>query len=223
MSSFLLTQATGTCFGGFVVIDPGHSPQIGGATSCSGRPEYAYNVALTKTIVSYLSSQKIPAVVTHKEDEDISLSKRAQLATGCRLLISIHHDSVQPQFISPLGLYPCSNKASGYSIFVSSKNKNYSQSLHYAKKLGMLLRTKGFKPSQHHGEKIVGESKTLIDSENGVYLFDDLVVLKNTRAPAILLEAAVIVHPQDEKIAQSSLYKLNISAAIAEMLFGSPW
>jgi hypothetical protein len=34
------------------------------------------------------------------------------------------------------------------------------------------------KPSRHHGEAIAGENRRLIDPENGIYQFDDLVVLK---------------------------------------------
>jgi N-acetylmuramoyl-L-alanine amidase len=57
----------------------------------------------------------------------------------------------------------------------------------------------------------------LIDPEKGIYLFDDLVVLKNADAPAVLLEAAVIVHPKDEKKASSTQYRNIISEAVMDM------
>lgn len=213
----LISQATGAHSGGFI-IDPGHSPKSKGATSCTGKSEHLYNEILSQYISTYLSNQHIPVTQTRTPHEELSLKDRALSADGKTLFLSIHHDSVQTQFITWKNHLPTSSKAEGYSIFISSKNKYYEKSLKYARALGVALRSKGLKSSKHHGEKIAGENRQLLDPENGIYLFDDLVVLKNSNAPAILFESAVIVNPLDESRAISEQYKLQIAEAICEMI-----
>ena len=217
--TFLLIslQATGAYSGGFV-IDPGHSLKSPGAISCTGKSEYLYNDSLAQYVLSYLLKQHTSVSLTRKANEELSLINRASAAAGKRLFLSIHHDSVQPLFITWKNHRPTSTKAEGYSIFVSSKNRYYGQSLKYAHRLGAALRSRGLSPSKHHGEKISGENRQLLDSENGIYLFDDLVVLKNADAPSVLFEAAVIVNPQDEARAASEQYKLQIAEAVLEMI-----
>jgi hypothetical protein len=48
----------------------------------------------------------------------------------------------------------------------------------------------GFAPTLHH---VARDSRTIINNERGIYAFDDLVVLKTARMPAVLLECGVIV------------------------------
>jgi N-acetylmuramoyl-L-alanine amidase len=201
------------------ILDPGHSPASPGATSCSGISEYLYNENLAETVASLLRKRRLNVTTTRKNNENIPLLNRAAAAKEKRLFLSIHHDSVQPQFIvRDARKRPCSSKAHGYSIFISRKNKHYTQSLSYATSLGTALLTKGLTPTLHHAEKIPGENRELLDSRLGIYLFDDLVVLKNSDAPAVLFEAAVIVHPKDEVRASSKTYRMKIAEAILEMV-----
>jgi N-acetylmuramoyl-L-alanine amidase len=216
-TSFVMLHAAGAD-SGCVIIDPGHSPKAPGATSCTGKPEYLYNAALAEAVAANLSAYHIPVAVTRRAQEELSLSNRARSASGKCLFLSIHHDSVQPQFITWENSRPISTKAEGYSIFISRKNRYYAQSLNYARKLGVALRSRGLRPSLHHAEKIAGENRQLLDPELGIYRYDDLVVLKKAEAPAILLEAAVLVHPQDEERAASAAYQRQIADAVADMM-----
>lgn len=217
---FIAQTAGANSFG--LIIDPGHSFNKPGAISCSGKPEYIYNVELSEVVLDKLLTNKIPAMLTHKTAEEISLNERSKVAKGNDLLLSVHHDSVQPQFITWNNQTPCSAKAKGYSIFISQKNKYYSKSLSYAQRLGIALIKRGYKPSTHHSEKIKGENRQLLDSTLGIYLYDDLVVLKKSDAPAILLEAAVIVNPQDDLNAKTISYKRGIAEAVVEMMKNDP-
>jgi len=201
------------------VLDPGHSPASPGATSCTGKSEYLYNENLAEAVVSLLKKRGINVKTTRRKNENIPLLKRAGAAKGKKLILSLHHDSVQPQFIvRDVKKRPRTSKAHGYSIFISKKNKYYSQSLSYATSLGTALLKKGLTPTFHHAEKIPGENRQLLDSRRGIYLYDDLVVLKNSDAPAILLEAAVIVNPKDEVKASSKKFLDKIAEAIEEMI-----
>jgi N-acetylmuramoyl-L-alanine amidase len=48
-----------------------------------------------------------------------------------------------------------------------------------------------------------------------VYRYEDLVVLRNTRAPAVLLEAGVIVNRDEEALLSSASYQALVSEAVA--------
>ncbi len=216
---FIVIHATGAAASG-VLIDPGHSPKSQGAISCNGKPEYLYNAALAKNISVYLINKQIPVTLTHAENEEVALRERTQKSSDHNLLLSLHHDSVQPQFLYKQSRKHgyCSNKAKGFSIFVSRKNPYFEKSAHYAKSLGIALIKKGLSPTLHHTEPIAGENRELLVKDYGIYVFDDLMVLKNAKSPAVLLEAAVIVHPDDNSLAETDGYRLIIAEAIYEML-----
>jgi N-acetylmuramoyl-L-alanine amidase len=167
------------------------------------------------TIVEYLGALEIHVDVTRSPDGEISLEERAKNSAGKKLFISIHHDSAQQQFIQYVNGNPCSNKAEGFSIFVSSKNAFFQESLAIARVLGQSLRNSGLNPSRHHGEKIQGEDRQLLDEKLGIYLFDDLIVLKKAQSPALLLEAGVIISPVDDVRIKTKVYQLKIAEAIA--------
>ena len=201
-----------------LLIDAGHSPKSPGATSCTGKSEYIYNSALSECIFSYLKERGRTVFMTRQVGDEISLIDRASMSRKAALFLSIHHDSVQPQFIRWTNKRPSSTKAAGYSIFVSKKNRDYKKSLIFARRLGVALQKRGLMPSQHHGEKIVGENRQIIDSKLGIYHHDDLIVLKHAEVPSVLLEAAVIVNPKDEVKASSKSYQRSVAEAVEMML-----
>jgi len=201
-----------------IVLDPGHSKSRPGAKSCSGGYEYAYNNDLTRTVVEYLAAQGIFVDMTRKPGGEISLVARAKMSSGKKLFISLHHDSVQQQFIQYVNGNPCSEKAEGFSIFISGKKSFFQESLTISRVLGESLKDSGLHPSQHHGENIPGENRTLLDKHCGIYLCDDLIVLKDAQSPALLLEAGVIVNPVDDARVTTKAYQLKIAEAIAKAI-----
>lgn len=203
-----------------IIIDPGHSERSPGTIGCSGTKEYIYNGILAENVRKKLSVNGITVFVTTDKMKSCSLKDRAAFAKGHDLLISIHHDSVQPQFVRYNAQTKgwCSNKARGFSLFVSSKNQDYEQSLKYATRLANALIKRGLRPTLHHAEPIVGENRILLSKELGIYKYDDLIVMKEAKSPAILLEAAVIVNPDDEKMAITPEYRNLIADAILEAI-----
>ena len=139
-----------------------------------------------------------------KRGEDIRLRDRArrisQLTRG--ILVSIHHDSVQEQFLQRKHTSRLPGRVSyyarGHSLFIKTFGSAYSKSLDVARAIGEQLSSTGLTPSQHHGEKIAGESRRIVDGRLGIYEFNSLAVLKASHVPAVLLEVAVIVNPLDE-------------------------
>jgi hypothetical protein len=53
------------------------------------------------------------------------LLERAGLTDGGALLLSLHHDSVQSQFLTMKKGRPCSDKAEGFSIFDTVISQNH--------------------------------------------------------------------------------------------------
>ncbi|MCX5835904.1 MAG: N-acetylmuramoyl-L-alanine amidase, partial [Deltaproteobacteria bacterium] len=151
---------------------------------------------------------------------DISLRKRVEIANArnAHLFISIHHDSVQrfylSSWVSKGGKYFYCDKYAGFSIFYSEKNAKPRESLSFAKMLGNEMLKGGFNPSLHHSEKIKGENRELIDHDRGIYRFDELQILKQTKMPAILFECGIIVNRDEENKLKDPIYQGKIVSAI---------
>jgi N-acetylmuramoyl-L-alanine amidase len=191
-----------------VAIDTGHSLVRGGAFSARGVPEYSYNRKIAELLLSGLVREGFnKAVLINPDGSDMGFEKRIKAARHNRadLIISIHHDSVQPHYLSTWqydgrNLSYC-DRYKGFSIFYSGLNTRSKESLYFAELLGDQLLDRGFSPSLHHAEKIEGENRPLIDEGRGIYRFDQLAILKGT-LPAILLECGIIVN-RDEEVALS--------------------
>ena len=77
------------------------------------------------------------------------------------------------------------------------------------------MRHAGFSPSLYHADRIPGEFKPFADKANGVHYYDNLIVLKRARTPAVLLEAGVIVNRNEELEMQSESVRKRIAEAVA--------
>ncbi|WP_299438699.1 N-acetylmuramoyl-L-alanine amidase [uncultured Rhodospira sp.] len=188
-----------------VALDIGHTPSSSGATSARGRPEHAFNVDLARRVLAHMHAaglDKAALIAEPDAEPDLWDRPRRAAALGAHVLLSIHHDSVQPRYLEhgTLEGRPArfSRHAAGYSLFVSGKNLFFEQSLAVARAIGGALGEWGLSPTLHHAEPIAGENRPLLDRDLGIYDFADLVVLKAAAMPAVLIEAGVIVHPEEE-------------------------
>jgi N-acetylmuramoyl-L-alanine amidase len=205
-----------------VAIDIGHSPGETGTLSARNRAEYDFNRKMALEVFRKLKKNpRFRVFIINPEGKKISLEIRTQMinAAAPDLLISIHHDSVQPIYLSQWtwkgapALF-C-DKYRGYSIFTSDKNVKWDQSRSFAITLGNEMRKSGFMPSAHHSEPISGEGKKFIDESAGVYRFDELAVLKNAKCPAVLLECGIIRNRSEETLLRNRAYRQRIAGAIA--------
>ncbi|OZI35114.1 cell wall hydrolase [Bordetella genomosp. 10] len=179
----------------YIVVDTGHTPQHPGATGASGRVEYQYNLDLSGAVAHDLMALDDRVKRVSVNGKEIALAERTAQAPDADFFISIHHDSM-PQAWIDAGRQ---REFAGYSIFVSRLNPHYDQSLRCAQAIGEHLLAAGEKPSLYHATPIPGENRPLIDKRLGIHRFDDLVVLKTATMPAVLVEAGVIVNPDEEK------------------------
>ena len=162
-------------------------------------------------------------VVINAEGKEIGLRARTEAAASMQadMLLSFHHDSVQPQYLRETVLpggklgYHSPARFSGFSLFVAEAE---GPSRQLAEALGGALLKAGFRPTLHHAEEIPGENRQLLDPDRGVYRFPELVVLNTATQPTVLVECGVIVNPDDEAQIGSADYRRRFAAAIAEGL-----
>jgi N-acetylmuramoyl-L-alanine amidase len=207
-------------------IDVGHTPESPGTTSARGVPEYRFNLQLAKDIQKTLLDAEFTrtSLITVRGIGRAQLFSRAERANalGLDVLLSIHHDDVQ-DFYHSKWIYngisrSFSDKFSGYSLFVSRENRSFDVSLAFAKLLGAALTARGMRYTEHHAESIRGEGRQLFDRDVGIYLYNQLLILRRSNAPAVLLEAGVIVNRVEELVLASPEGHRNISAAALDAI-----
>ena len=215
----LLLCAAASAHAATVAIDVGHFIEEPGATSARGRPELDFNRDLAVEIESAARRDGLKTMLIGYDGFMSQLARRAAAAADADFFLSVHHDSVQPQFLETWEFdrveRPFSDRYSGFSLFVSRKNRALARSLACASAMGESLRRAGFSPSLYHADPIPGENKPFADRRNGVHYYDNLIVLKTARTPAVLLEAGVIVNRDEELKVQSEETRKRIAAAVA--------
>ncbi|WP_082906020.1 N-acetylmuramoyl-L-alanine amidase [Bradyrhizobium centrolobii] len=212
-----------------IILDVGHTPEAFGAMSARNDPEFGFNLHLAKLIGERLKSEGFAATRVLVTDGKArpSLFKRAAAANDAHadLVLSIHHDSVPDklleewEFEGARGWF--SDRFSGYSLFVSKRNPRFGASLAFARLLGKELRGRGLQYASQYTLPLMGRyRRQLLDKDVGVYRYDALIVLAQTRSAAVLLEAGSIIN-RDEEMAMNSperqeLIVTAVAAAIGE-------
>lgn len=190
-----------------VLVDVGHTADVSGAKSARAVPEYEFNLRLAKEIGQALIDAgfvKTTLLITTEPPRQ-GLFQRVDRANSLAtdLLLSIHHDSVPNEFLETWEFegeeYRFSDRFKGHSIFVSRDNADWRGSLLFGRLLGRALKARGLQYTPHYTEAIMGtRRRELVDAAAGVYRYDQLVVLKYTRMPAVLLEAGSIINRHEE-------------------------
>lgn len=209
-----------------VAVDIGHTSANSGTISARGVPEYQFNLAMADVLLRELHEKGFrSSFLINADKEGLSLRERGPYAEqrGAALLLSIHHDSVQPRYLDTWSYggrqLLFSDHAQGFSLFYSEKNPSNNLSIAFASYLARELKAKGFEPSLHHAEPIVGENRELLDKEKGIYRFDDLIVLKSASIPTILIEVGVIVNRDEEAMVTEKSYRRAFASAIVNSVW----
>ena len=190
-----------------IVLDVGHTAESEGAISARNVAEFDFNLHLAQRIEEKLKAEGFAGttlLVTEGKSKP-GLFKRVVAANNLQanLFLSIHHDSVPDrllekwEFDGKKGHF--SDRFSGYSVFVSRDNPEFKTSLRFAELVGKEMRAQGLQYAQQYTQSIMGRYQhELLDKETGVYRYDQLVVLRKTRMPAVLLEAGSIINREEE-------------------------
>ena len=192
-----------------VALDVGHNLAEPGAVSAAGVPEFRYNLALAERVRAALERAGLRVRVIGERGDYGDLRARTRDARGASLFVSIHHDSVKAPML------PVAGRFSGFSLFVSHENPFPDRSLACASAIGARLRAAGFVPSRYHADPEAGEGRAFADEANGVHWFDGLAVAASATMPAVLVEAGVIVNPEEERRMADASVRERIARAIA--------
>jgi N-acetylmuramoyl-L-alanine amidase len=218
-----------------VALDVGHTPEQPGAMSARGTPEFVFNLLLAERIERALRAagfDRTRLLITWGRAKP-SLFARVSQANdvAADLYLSVHHDAVPQQFKETWEhegrALEYSDRFKGHSIFVSSDHANYKTSLAFARQIGLQMRARGLAYTSHYTEPFMGKRRRqLVDAEAGVYRFDELVVLRRTAMPAVLLEGGMIVH-RDEELelagpARHELIAASVVAAVEQLCAARP-
>ena len=178
-----------------------------GARSARAVSEYFFNLRLARQIEQALIEAGFVRTILllTTEPPRRGLFQRVERANSLAadLLLSVHHDSVPDQFLETWEFegepYGFSDRFPGHSIFISHDNANWRGSLRFGKLLGLSLKGRGLQYTPHYTEAFMGSRRReLVDAAAGVYRFDQLVVLRYARMPAVLLEAGSIINRDEE-------------------------
>lgn len=201
---------------GAVAVDVGHTLAAPGATSARGRDEFAFNLELGGRIADALQVRGW-TVHTINVDGNIDSLRARPLAAeqaGAAFLLSIHHDSVNAFELRPWtweGRALDHNDAfAGHSLFVSRDNPYTAMSILCARAIGARLQRMGFEPTHKNGRR-----RSYADRTHAVHYYDGLAVLRHARMPAVLFEAGVIKHRDEELLLRDPVRQARMADAIA--------
>ena len=215
----LLILASAPAGAATVAVDVGHFIEEPGATSARGMTEFELNRALSADIEAAARDRGLKTLLIGYDGFMSQLTHRTAAAAGTDFFLAVHHDSVQPYLIKTWEYDNVERRFNddhaGFSLFISRKNPALKKSLACASAIGAALRGAGFVPSLYHADPIPGENKPFADKQNGVHYYDNLIVLKTARSPAVLLEAGVIVNRDEELRARSPEVQKRMASAVA--------
>ena len=212
-----------------VVVDVGHTAESPGAISARGVYEYEFNLRLATLIKQKLLAAGFAKTVLLVTDGPARKSLFARVGRANRLsadlFLSIHHDSVPDSFLETWEYegqeHGFSDRFKGHSIFFSNENVDPDASLAFGQLLGEQLKARGLQYTPHYIEKFMGHrQRLLVDAKVGVYRYDQLIVLRTTQMPAVLLEAGSIINRAEELVMNSPERQSLIGAAVTDAVEG---
>ncbi len=174
-----------------IVLDPGHGGNDPGAIGPTGLKEKEVNLDVARRAYALLGGYGARVVLTRNGDEEIDLYARSQKANaaGADLFVSIHMNANS------------SPSLKGTSTYYARSGEDKAQRLEKSRQLANELQA------------------SLVDAlgleDKGVRQAD-FVVLRETAIPAVLIEAAFLSNPEEEKLLASASFREKIARAIVE-------
>lgn len=207
-----------------MIIDVGHTAESYGAMSARNVPEFEYNLNLARRIEERLKADgfaEAHVMVTEGKARPSLMTRVARAnRKGADLFLSIHHDSV-PDIYNDSWEFEGKKRHfndlfGGYSVFVSQRNARYGESLRFAKLLGNQMADQKLNFARQYDLWFMGKyQRPLLDSDAGVYRYDELIVLKMTTMPAVLLESGSIINREEELVMASDAHKNKVASAVS--------
>lgn len=197
-----------------VAVDVGHTLEAPGAISARGRTELEFNRDLARRIVPALERRGLRAMLVNEDGRIASLQARPAVVPEADFFLSIHHDSVSEfelrdwEWEGTPQTY--SDRWAGHSMFVSRRNPDLGRSLLCGSAIGARLQRTGFEPTDKNSRR-----RAWADETHAVHYFDNLIVLYNATQPALLFEAGVIKHRDEELLLRDPVRQQRMAEEIA--------
>ncbi len=212
-----------------IIIDPGHGGEDPGAISKKGVYEKNIVLAISKQIKSEID--KIPgfqAVLTRSGDYYVSFSKRLQIAKDldASLFISVHADAAKNRKAKGSSVYSLSTGgASSEAAKLLASNENLSDIIggvtgvngknEFDPIILNMFQVNTINLSRNYAEVLIRQLNKITCTKFQSVQEAPFNVLKLPDIPAVLLEAAYLSNPEEEKLLRSSDFQKRLAAAVA--------
>ena len=178
-----------------VVIDPGHGGEDGGATSCTGRMESEYNLAISRRLDDLLHLLGYQTRMTRKSDVSI-------YTTG---------DTIARKKISDLKERVRIVNETSNALLVSIHQNQFSESQYRG---AQVFYAPG---SQALAELLQSELAAQVDPRNHRQCkqAQNIYLLEHISCPAVLIECGFLSNPAEEALLRDAAYQKKLACAIA--------
>lgn len=209
-----------------IVIDPGHGGKDPGAIGCRGTKEKDLVLSIAKYLASYLRKElKVKVLLTRETDIFVPLSERVDFANKAKadLFISIHANAHLSPKKHGFEIYFLSEKASDAEAQAVANRENAALNLEAPKQqqtmLNRILWSMALNEYMNESSQlcalIAGRvEKQIKELTNRGVKQANFHVLRGTKMPAILVEAAFISNPIEEKFLKKSSFQKQMASTI---------
>ncbi len=209
-----------------IAIDAGHGGKDVGAQGSNGTEEKDVVLAIAKRLESAVNRQAgMKAVMIRNGDYFVKLRERVRIAQAAQadLFVSIHADAFDDTSAHGASVYTLANKgASSQMAQFLAKSENASdasgaESEVHNEALNSILqdlsRNASKEASQHIGNKVLKSVKSVGHLHTPHVQKAGFVVLKSP-IPSILVEAAFISNPEEERRLNTRAYQDQMATAV---------
>lgn len=184
-----------------VVLDPGHGVETAGKRSPDGKYlEHEFALDMARRLKAQLERHGVEVLLTRSDEHDVSLADRVKITNNAKpdLFVSLHSNASGEGWTDPdgFGIY---TSAAGAT---ASRNKAANAILARAKAAGISL------------------------WGNGLFHDLSLYVLKNTTAPAVLIEHGFHTNINEVELLKTGVYRDLLARVDAQGVLdylGIPW
>jgi len=211
-----------------VAIDPGHGGHDPGAVGKGRTREKDVALAMSKKLASRINAERgMKAVLIRDADIYVDHRRRMDIAhrSNADLFISIHADAVDDRRANGATVYALSLKgASDEEARLLAERENASVQVGgvslddkdkvLASVLLDLSQNATLSASLEVGSKVIGELASIVRVRRSTVQQAGLIVLKSLDMPSILVEAAYISNPSEEKKLRDPNHQAKLANAI---------
>lgn len=213
-----------------VALDAGHGGRDVGAIGPTGVYEKNVTLALAMQMKQVIDQQPgMRAILTRDRDEYVELKQRVDIAKKHKadIFISIHADAFTSQAPRGGSVYVLSsNGASSVMARTLAQRENAALGVlqlagrdkDVAFVLSDLSREANIRSSRKLGETVLNEMQRTVTIHKHTIQSADFAVLKSIDMPSMLLEAAFISNPHEEKKLQDVRFQRTFAEAVTRGL-----